>query len=393
MTTLTTTDDVTLIDGIPVFPVFGGATPTQGGIVSSGDSLATHTADGVDLNDIWDLVIAAMDEWNNHRTQISDLLAFRTTVPGEAVPQGVSTPSFERLTEYGVPQSANVPADALILGYEFHDWGQATRFTWRALRQMTSDNVFSVINGVLHSDNRLVTSSILKRLFTPTPKTNESGHTCFGLYNLDGTIPPPYLGREFTDISHYLTSGNATIDSQDIEDAMRIVRSHGYGLGNGSQLLILANPDESEKIQGWRKGVESRPSSGILARHDFIPSGASWPYLSEGEIVGTPVSGDFHGIEVLGSYGPAILVETNFVPSGYVAICASNGPNSPDNVVGVREHPLPNYRGLLAVGGSPNYPIQDSTYIRSFGTGVRQRGGAVVVQCTAGSYTAPTIAL
>jgi len=37
-------------------------------------------------------------------------------------------------------------------------------------------------------------------------------------------------------------------------------------------------------------------------------------------------------------------------------------------------------RGLLAVGRNPSYPIRDSTYIRTFGTGVRQHGAAAVFQ-------------
>jgi hypothetical protein len=87
----------------------------------------------VDLDEIWETVVAGFDAWNQHRTQISDLLAFRTTVPGEAVPQGISSP-MERLTEYTVPNAANVPANALMLGYDFADCGLRSSFTWQALR-------------------------------------------------------------------------------------------------------------------------------------------------------------------------------------------------------------------------------------------------------------------
>ncbi|WP_079459433.1 hypothetical protein [Mycobacteroides abscessus] len=61
---------------------------------------------------------------------------------------------------------------------------------------------------------------------------------------------------------------NATIDSQDIEDAMNLIRVKGYGLDSSSQLLIIANPVESELIQTWRSGKESR-SGGPIAKHDF----------------------------------------------------------------------------------------------------------------------------
>jgi hypothetical protein len=62
-------------------------------------------------------------------------------------------------------------------------------------------------------------------------------------------------------------------------------------------------------------------------------------------------------------------------------------------VVGVREHPIESYRGLLAVPGVSAYPITDSTYIRSFGVGVRQRGAAVALQIGVGTeYVPPVIA-
>lgn len=108
----------------------------------------------------------------------------------------------------------------------------------------------------------------------------------------------------------------------------------------------------------------------------FIPFKLAPAYLQPDNIIGEPV----HGIEVMGSYGPAWLIETPFVPQDYVAVVASGGLNAQSNVVGVREHPVGSYRGLLAVGRNPSYPIQDSTYIRSFGTGVRQRGAAAVIQ-------------
>ena len=43
-------------------------------------------------------------------------------------------------------------------------------------------------------------------------------------------IPPMYLGKIFDGThTHYLTSGSATIDSQDIEDMLHHITEHGYG--------------------------------------------------------------------------------------------------------------------------------------------------------------------
>lgn len=395
MTVILDFADFPMIDGVPVAPIFGGEQSGQMGIIPAGDALATHTADGVDLNTIWAELVEGFDAWNQHRTDLTSLLSFKTVVPGEAVPQNISSPSFEQITEYGLPNAAGVPSSALVLGYDFDDFGLRSSFTWRALRAMTAEQVYAAINGIMHSDNRLVTGTILNRLFTPTPKTNNEGYTCRGLYNADGQFVPPYLGNEFdpATTTHYWKSGATQVDSGDIEDAVKTIRAKGYGIDANSQILILASQIESENIQTFRQGEESR-SGGPVAKHSFIPSKKAPAYLQPDNIIGEPISGEFHGIECLGSYGSAWLVESAFIPDGYVAVVATSGPNAQNNVVGVREHPVESYRGLLAVRGGIQYPMTDSTYIRSFGVGVRQRGAAVAIQIGSGTdYTAPTIAL
>lgn len=376
-------------------PIFGATGPTQMGIASSGDVLVSHTIDNVDLNTVWDTVIAGFEAHNEHRSAITDLLSFPVTVPGEAVPQGETSPPMERLTEYGIPNAANVPANAIMLGYDFGDYGLRSSFTWRSLREMTADQVYGHINSIMHSDNKLTTEMVLRRVFDPTPRRNKEGIECKGLWNADGTLPPSYLGNQFDgSATHYIKSGATQIDSGDIEDAIRLVRGKGYGLTPNSQLLIFANPLESEYIQTFRTGEESRPGSNILARHSFIPSKTAPAYLQVENVVGEPIDGTFHGVETLGSYGPAWLVESAFIPQGYVLVAATGGPSAQNNIVGFREHAIEAYRGLLAVPGGIHYPITDSTYIRSCGVGIRQRGAAVAVQIGTGTtYTAPTIQL
>lgn len=376
-------------------PIFGATSPTQQGIVSTGDALVTHTVDGVSLNDVWNQVVAGFEEWAKRRSDLTSLLAFRTTLPGEAVPQGVSSPSFERLTEFGLPLSSNTPANALVLGYDFADFGQRASFTWQALRKMTAENVYAIINGILHSDNRLVTGTILNRVFNPTQKTNNEGYACRGLWNADGMGVPDYLGNSFdpATTTHYLKSSATQVDSGDLEDAIRMIRAKGYGVDSTSQILILASQIESEHIQSFRQGEESR-SGGPIAKHSFIPSKKAPAYLMDENIVGEAIDGTYHGIECLGSYGPAWLVESAICPPGYILVFATSGPWSDMNLVGMREHPIPTYQGLLAVPGGIHYPIVDSTYIRSFGVGVRQRGAAVAVQIGSGTaYVPPTIAV
>jgi len=90
------------------------------------------------------------------------------------------------------------------------------------------------------------------------------------------------------------------------------------------------------------------------------------------------------------------LVETDFMPAGYIAVVASEGPDSRANPVGFREHPNLAYRGLRILPGNGSYPLVSSFYSRTFGVGVRHRGAACVVQVTSAAvtdYTPPTFDL
>ena len=79
-----------------------------------------------------------------------------------------------------------------------------------------------------------------------------------------------------------------------------------------------------------------------------------WPALQAVIAVG------YAGLKVQGSYGKSWLIESNYIPSGYVAVVALGGPGSPDNPVAVREHPNAQYRGLRAIPGKGPYPPQES---------------------------------
>jgi hypothetical protein len=101
---------------------------------------------------------------------------------------------------------------------------------------------------------------------------------------------------------------------------------------------------------------------------------------------------DFAGLQVLDSYGDAWLIQSHYVPSGYVIVAATGGLDSDMNPVGFREHPNVAYQGLRHIPGRGPYPLVDPFYARSFGVGTRHRGAAVVMQVTTNAnYTAPTI--
>ena len=152
-------------------------------------------------------------------------------------------------------------------------------------------------------------------MLNAAPVLNEWQHTCYGLWSGDGMVPPDYLGQTFTGThSHYLTSGSVNIDSQDIEDMIHHVTEHGYGrLGaQGGQLVILAHPNEAEDMTFWRAGQEY--GGPTKPKWDFIPSALMPACISDETIHGAVPNAEFNGLQVWGSYGDALLIETNYVP-------------------------------------------------------------------------------
>lgn len=378
------------VDDEPIYSLFGG----DSGIHTQGDVLVNETSDGVDLNTIWADIAAVLQLYNQERSTIASILSYHTTAVAEPVPQSITYESFDVASEFGVPTALREAPDVLLMGYDFKDWDKATRFTWKYLRDADLRQVNSVVNRMLESDNRLVNGAILDRLFNPQERANEFGHSVYGLWTgADGIGPLPYLGKTFpTSTNHYLATGAAQIDSQDVEIAMKMITDKGFGRQPGTQLLILANPEDGQYIETWKAGVASRPS-GPLAAHDFVRSITAPAYLTQDNVIGKVAPGDFNGLPVTGSYGPAWLIQSEFIPAGWFAVVASGGLNSTLNPVGVREHVKTQYQGLRIIPGrQPEYPLQESFFARGFGTGVRQRGAAVCVQVTTdSSYTAPEI--
>lgn len=368
---------------------------SRGGISANGDVLISRTADGTDLNEIWAEIQEAMTVYNEQRRNIADLLSFRTTKINDVVPQSFTTEQFEEATEFGLPRAIRPPADYLHLGYNFKDYDLGSRFTWKFLREASDEQIQDYVARVVEADNALRTNSIMNRVFNPQTRTNDWGNTVYGQWNADMT-PPPYMGKTFpSSHTHYLATASATLDSNHIEQLLVHVQEHGYGINTGTTMVILLNPTdfETSRISAWRAGEQYR-TDGPLPKWDFIPSALMPAWISPDTIHGPVPNSDFNGLQVWGSYGKALVIKSEFVPANYVAVFATGGPNSSLNAVGFREHKDPEWQGLRHLAGPGPYPIVGSTYMRSFGTGVRHRSAAVVAQITAGStYTAPTFAL
>lgn len=155
----------------------------------------------------------ALALYNTERSAVAKLLSYPTIQVADAVPQSISSDSFEEATEFGVPRAIRPPSEYLKLGYSSKDWDLSLRATWKFLRDATAEQVTAQVTRCLEADNKLVNGTILRRLFGPTPVFNDWNHTVYGLWNNDGMVPPPYLGKQFDGThTHYLTSGSTVID-------------------------------------------------------------------------------------------------------------------------------------------------------------------------------------
>lgn len=367
---------------------FEGGYHTEGDV----DARVTQTADGVDLNRVWDEIQRVNEEWNKGPANLAALLSYWHTSAADAVPATFPKNMFEEASEYGEPKAIKPGTHALV-GFPFKDYDVASRFTWKFLRDASARQVRAAHDEALRADSSLVSGKILSRLFDPTQGENDQNTPVYGLYNGDGVVPPPFAGETFDgNHTHYLVTGNATIDSGDVELAIKHVRQHGFGVAeNGQTLLLLCHPNQADVVMSWKKGQES--ATDVTAKYDALPSVNAPAFEISGQIIGQQAPADFNGVPVTGSYGPAFVVESHFIPNNYFAVVATSGHNSPTNVIGVREHTNAAYRGLRLLPGNVNgYPLQESFYTRAFGVGVRHRGAAVVTQVKAsGSYDIPDV--
>lgn len=377
------------LKSLGIMPSFAGGAPAGTGGFNQASDLVTQTVDGFDLNDLWVEYQTSMTLQNQARQRIVDFLTFGVTNPQERVPQ-ISSGDFERASEYGEPRGLRPKVSQFTMGYDFEWYDLAARFTWKFLAEAPRSQVDAINAMAIEADNRLVFSRVMAALFVNTNRAADiNGQTdvpIYALYNADGTIPPTYQSTVFTGThTHYLVSGAAIVDSGDVDDMLEHLVHHGYSPTNGMRIVLLANRREVKEIRKFRMALGHS--------YDFIPAvGSSALILATDErIVGAQVGSSLEGLTVAGSYGDVIVIEENTVPAGHMAMVATGGNANLNNPVGIREHQNTSLRGLrLVKGPNPDYPIIDSFYNRGFGTGIRHRGGAVVMEIkAAGAYAPP----
>lgn len=370
-----------------------GADP-EGGYQTAGD-IVTQTIDGIDLNGLWDQYQQTLAYWNARKMGLVALFTYPVTSLIENVPQ-VGKATFEKASEFGEPQAGKIKVNYIQLGYDFDDYDVASRWTWRFLRDTDARQVNAMHNAYLMADQDLVVRKIFEAIFDNRNRSTiirNQAYEVYPLYNGDGQIPPDYGTKTFTNThSHYLVSGNAQIDSGDVEAALDHIEEHGYSIENGTTLVMMVSKAQAMQIRLFRQGEVN--NNGVTANYDFIPSQNQPPLIIPNDqgLLGSRPPSVWNGLRVLGSYRDALVIEDFNIPEGYMLTFGTGGLGQLGNLVGLREHANPAYRGLrLIAGNQQGYPLVDSYYARSFGTGIRQRGGAVVTQFKAsGSYDIPT---
>lgn len=342
------------------------------------------TKDGFETNTLWAEAQALNENESVAKGNLSSLISTKVYVPGEAIAAQANAAPYEEASEYGLPVAHRATLDYLQVGYTFSWRDSAWRMTWQYSQDATADEIRAQISAQIIGDRNGVHRSILGPCYNPAPRLNREGLTVFGFYNADGTVPPSYDGQDFRpDTSHYMSTGSAEYDGDDLTRMIDSVVGKGYGPIAGYQVIILVNQADSATARTLRASVGGR--------YDFIPGAGGPARFEPVPVVGQRAPADFNGLAVIGSYGPALIIETQYAPRGYLLCLAVSGPGSLRNPVGLREHARQNLRGLQIIpGATPAYPLVDSHYAHGFGSGVRYRGAGCAMQITtAAGYTAP----
>lgn len=370
--------------------LFGGV-PNGGGFNTAGDVL-TQTTDGIDLNTLWNEFVQTVDLRNRSRQRLIDFLTYSVSNPVESVPQAGEGGDFEVASEFGVPRAVRPEVEYFQMGFPFEWYDIANRFTWRFMSDATADQLRAINAQVLEADNRLLFNDVMKTLFQSTNRTaniKKQPYTVYAFYNNDGTVPPSVGATSFLGThTHYLVSGAASVDPGDLEALIDAIEEHGYTASSGASLVIMVNKVEGDTVRNFRS-----VANGGTGRYDFVTAQGQPSILvpTTVQTEGARAASTIRGMNVIGSYGTATIVQEDYIPAKYMVAFATGGTESLTNPVGIREHANPQLRGLRLVKGRSNdYPLQDAYYTRGFGSGIRQRGAGAVMQIKAsGSYAPP----
>jgi len=369
--------------------------------------ILTRTRDGQDLNQVWNDFNEALDSFNAARQPLIDLLSSQVTgiVDEVGIP---GTERFELATEFGIPQSIRPVPTVTSRAYPFDWYDLRQGYTWRFLTKASTAQLDAVLQQALEAENALVFEQVTKSLFNSANRSATldgivTPFTVVALYNADGTVPPPYKGQNFAGShTHYLGSGanagQVAFDPQDFLDLAGTVEHHGFTRAQGYNIVFLMNPaDAAASVVKYVRNQAFASGGAVPATslYDFIPAnGSNFSLLLPPgyQLVGGLAPNSFAGIDVVGTWGPYLILQDYQIPAGYMVAAATAGQSNQLNIIGIREDSDPALQGMILKPGNNNaYPLIDSYFIRGIGAGVRQRGAAAIMKLdnSGGAYTVP----
>lgn len=358
------------------------------GYNAAGD-IITQTANAVPLNDLWNAYQDMLAEFNKARDPLLSFLTWRTQKAREDLIGTSSQADFEEASEYGEPVGIRPDAPpTTAMGYTFKWYDMAARFTWMFLADADSQQVDSISNMAGEASNRNLFTKVMQTLFGNVRRVNKEGLTVYPFYSgAAGDLPPAVGSTTFADNhQHYVTA--AAFNPAALEALITLLTEHGYRQANGYNLVVMINKAQEGTVRNFRSVANAGTGT-----YDFIPGTATPALLlptTLSVVNGAAPPASLKGMEVVGSYGEAVIVKNDFIPAGYLVAFVTGGAENIQNPIAIREHPQASLRGLrLVKGRTPDYPLIDSFYNQGFGTGVRFRGAGAVLQITGGAYTIP----
>jgi len=348
--------------------------------------VVTQTASGTPLNTVWADFMSLLNAVNAERQALIRFLTFSVANPVEMVAQSGTGVDFEEASEFGEPVGARVSPTYFNMGYTFKWYDLAGRYTWQYLADATDYMINSVGNAAVEAYYRKQMFEVFKTVFNPTNLSatiNGNAYTVYKFYNNDGTVPPTYKTNTFTSShQHYRTTGAGTLVAGDLDEMLDDFAAHGYSADNGYRTVIMVHKTQGDVIRTFRS-----TANGGTGKYDFLPAQGQpgQLILTTQQVIGaTQASPTLDGLNVIGTYGVAIIVQDDWLPSAHVFGFTTGGADSLSNPVGIREHANTALRGLrLVKGRNPDYPLIDSFWNFGFGTGIRHRGAGMVMEVTA----------
>lgn len=361
--------------------------------------IVTKTADGRDLNSLWADYQAVLADYNAQRQTLVDFLSYPETEVIKSVPVIGQGGKFERASEYGVPKGIRPGVSYYDMAMPFRWYDLAARFTWQFLADAPQVAVDAVQNAALEADSQLVFNQLMWRVFSNAnsfASIERQAYNTYAFWNNDGTVPPPYRTNTFLGThNHYTTTNGTVLEATDLDDLIENVTEHGYTKALGYRIVVMINKAQATVIRAFRSAASNNGTvDPTHADWDFIPSTGTNSSLMPRDVVlqGNQPAPTLNGLNVIGSYGDALIVQDDYIPPGYLLCFATGGPAALTNPIGFRQHANPGLQGMrLVKGPNPDYPLIESYYARGFGVGVLQRGAAAVMQVVnSATYTPPT---